>query len=221
MSKLVGPDDLSRIWQVWIQAHARLRGLELQSVPEGFYVEVGRRQQSGRYLITSAGEEAALALLSRAQQPETYVEIPAPSWRLRKLLPAGWRFGPPSHLMSCELDNIARVDWFERGYVARETTVADRLEIRIHKADQVVSSGTCLITDGYAVFDEISTDVHHRRRGLGRYVVSHLARAAADRDATLGVLVATADGKRLYDGAGWSELCEVSTLIGPFSPSET
>jgi GNAT superfamily N-acetyltransferase len=54
-----------------------------------------------------------------------------------------------------------------------------------------------------AVFDRIETDLAHRRRGLGRTIMSELARLAFQDGASRGALVATPDGRALYSAMGW------------------
>ncbi|MCW7990269.1 hypothetical protein XF35_34715 [Streptomyces platensis subsp. clarensis] len=53
------------------------------------------------------------------------------------------------------------------------------------------------------VFDMIGTEPAHQRRGLGRAVMAALAGRAVERGARQGVLVASPDGRSLYEAMGW------------------
>ncbi|MFJ3954437.1 GNAT family N-acetyltransferase [Streptomyces libani] len=53
------------------------------------------------------------------------------------------------------------------------------------------------------VFDMIGTEPAHQRRGLGRAVMTALAGRAVERGARQGVLVASPDGRALYEAMGW------------------
>ncbi|TDE09531.1 N-acetyltransferase [Jiangella asiatica] len=54
-----------------------------------------------------------------------------------------------------------------------------------------------------AVADRIFTLPRHRRRGLGSVVMGALTAAAAQRGARTGLLVASGEGRRLYERLGW------------------
>ncbi|AZS73665.1 hypothetical protein DDE74_24345 [Streptomyces lydicus] len=49
----------------------------------------------------------------------------------------------------------------------------------------------------------IGTEPAHQRRGLGRAVMAALAGRAVERGARQGVLVASPDGRALYEAMGW------------------
>ncbi|MBB5789138.1 GNAT family N-acetyltransferase [Jiangella mangrovi] len=57
--------------------------------------------------------------------------------------------------------------------------------------------------DADAVADRIFTVPAHRRRGLGSVVMGTLTAAARERGARTGLLVASADGRQLYERLGW------------------
>ncbi|MDO3701713.1 GNAT family N-acetyltransferase [Micromonospora sp. C28SCA-DRY-2] len=60
-------------------------------------------------------------------------------------------------------------------------------------------------------------DLAHRRRGLGSVVMAALHRHAARRGARTGILVATDEGRALYQRLGWVVHTEVS---GAFRPAD-
>lgn len=71
-------------------------------------------------------------------------------------------------------------------------------------AGDLAASGQVAVADAFATFDKIVTAEAHRRRGLGRYVMSILSRLSLDLGVKQGVLVATEEGAALYKALGWS-----------------
>lgn len=77
------------------------------------------------------------------------------------------------------------------------------------KAEAIAPDGTCAAS-GFAVehggvfaFDRIVTAPPHRRRGLGAAIMALLSGTRADR-ASRFVLVATPEGRALYESIGWT-----------------
>ncbi|RIQ28218.1 GNAT family N-acetyltransferase [Jiangella rhizosphaerae] len=62
-----------------------------------------------------------------------------------------------------------------------------------------------------AVADRIFTVPAHRRRGLGSVVMGALTAAARERGARNGLLVASQEGRKLYERLGWRVEAEMAT----------
>ncbi|MEU4236963.1 GNAT family N-acetyltransferase [Actinoplanes sp. NPDC026619] len=71
------------------------------------------------------------------------------------------------------------------------------------------------LSGGDAVADRILTAPEHRRRGLGRAVMSALATTAREHGAGTGLLVASDEGQRLYQALGWRPVAEVLIASTP------
>ncbi len=74
---------------------------------------------------------------------------------------------------------------------------------------EVAARGTVAVVGGDAIADRVETDAAHRRRGLGRAVMSALAEAAAAQGARTGLLIASEEGQRLYSSLGWHHRADV------------
>ncbi|MEU5976710.1 GNAT family N-acetyltransferase [Streptomyces sp. NPDC047315] len=83
----------------------------------------------------------------------------------------------------------------------------------------VAASGTVAVVGTDAIADRIETDAAHRRRGLGRAVMSALAEAAVDRGARTGLLIASEEGQHLYSSLGWHRAADVLIARGPVAPA--
>ncbi|WP_018348417.1 GNAT family N-acetyltransferase [Longispora albida] len=74
---------------------------------------------------------------------------------------------------------------------------------------ELAASGNIGVNGTDAIADKIATEPAHRRRGLGSVVMSELAIAARELGATTGLLIASADGQRLYTTLGWTKHADV------------
>lgn len=84
---------------------------------------------------------------------------------------------------------------------------------------EVAARGTIAVVGGDAIADRIETDAAHRRRGLGRAVMSALAEAAVSQVARTGLLIASQEGQRLYSTLGWRHEADVLIARGPVGQS--
>ncbi|MEU3409286.1 GNAT family N-acetyltransferase [Streptomyces sp. NPDC006670] len=84
---------------------------------------------------------------------------------------------------------------------------------------EVAARGTIAVVGTDAVADRIETDAAHRRRGLGRAMMSALAEAAVAQGARTGLLIASEEGQRLYSSLGWRHEADVLIARGPVVPS--
>ncbi|MFF4969629.1 GNAT family N-acetyltransferase [Streptomyces sp. NPDC001037] len=80
---------------------------------------------------------------------------------------------------------------------------------------EVAARGTIAVVGGDAIADRIETDAAHRRRGLGRAMMSALAEAAVSHGARTGLLIASEEGQRLYSSLGWHHKADVLIARGP------
>ncbi|MDV9173429.1 GNAT family N-acetyltransferase [Streptomyces sp. W16] len=84
---------------------------------------------------------------------------------------------------------------------------------------EVAARGSIAVVGGDAIADRIETDAAHRRRGLGRAMMSALAEAAVSRGARTGLLIASEDGQHLYSALGWRHKADVLIARRPVVPS--
>lgn len=79
----------------------------------------------------------------------------------------------------------------------------------------VAASGTIAVVGPDAIADRIETAPAHRRRGLGRAVMSALAEAALAQGARTGLLIASEEGQHLYTSLGWHHEADVLIARSP------
>ncbi|MFD6421156.1 GNAT family N-acetyltransferase [Streptomyces sp. NPDC060198] len=84
---------------------------------------------------------------------------------------------------------------------------------------EVAARGTIAVVGEDAIADRIETSPAHRRRGLGRAMMSALAEAAVSQGARTGLLIASEEGQLLYSSLGWHHSADVLIARGPVAPA--
>lgn len=83
----------------------------------------------------------------------------------------------------------------------------------------VAARGRVAVVGSYAILDRIFTSPDFRRQGLGTFVTRALIAIALEQDVEEGLLVATEDGRELYEYLGWTLLGEVHVYGAPGAES--
>lgn len=211
----VEPDLLWR----WVAARSIARGQPLP-VPDrgGMRVDTGLPEEVRRYVF--AGPCPGLRELAAAiDTPHVYLKVCAGAAELEGLLPPRWQLQPAGYLMAHDGPPAEPVQP-ARGYRIALLRDGALNAARILAADgTIAASGHAVEHEGLFILDRILTHPDHRRRGLGRALVTGLVsmqRAPAARR----VLVATEDGRALYASLGWHVLSPYSTFVIPAHGSQ-
>src|SRR5471032_3056579 len=187
----------------WLAARSIARGLPAP-VPDhgGMRVDTGLPNEVRRYVF--AGPARGIRELAESiDAPYVAIKMCGPGDRLLALVPPRWHLQTGSYLMICDGASDA-LPVLPAGY---------RLELLVGQqatAARIVADDGCIAASGHAaehggvfIFDCISTDAAHRRRGLGRALMAALA-ATRRSSAAQQVLVATDEGRVLYEKLGWT-----------------
>ncbi|MEV6272420.1 GNAT family N-acetyltransferase [Kribbella sp. NPDC051936] len=163
-------------------------------LPSGYRVDVGLPGHAVRYVLHAYDA----GLVDGLRSPDTWLKI-----RGEVALEARWEVQPREYLMTTRLSATRAV--VPPSYELTHTQRGAMLDVTMTAADgSVAARGKAALAGDAAVFDQIETSPEHRRRGLGRSVMTALASAAQYAGATAGVLVATEDGRALYTALGWT-----------------
>ncbi|MFB7330702.1 GNAT family N-acetyltransferase [Streptomyces adustus] len=210
--------DTAEAIRAWIQGWTVSRGTaDPVPTPWGFTVDVGLPGHVVRHVLSAADETAVREIAENTTAPGVWLKTPTPPETLEPWLGPGWSLaGGPGFLMSAPPNaphaeappatpDGYRLDTWNRAGVARTL---------IRTTDGAFAArGQVAVTGFGFVVDQVETDPAHQRRGLGRLVMRTLADIAAGQGATAGVLVATPQGRALYETAGWRVLAPLTGAV--------
>lgn len=202
----------------WAAGWARSRGVAPPKPSRGgWYIRVGLSDQKARFVFPALDSEDFSALAHAIAEPAVLLKVCAPPEEVAPLLPARWQIGARSFFMTVPAANMGGSVSLTAGYrlkVERETW--GLLATVTSRDGGLAARGRLLLDGGWAVFDRIETEEVHRRRGLGTTVMRALQLRALDAGVRGGLLVATADGQRLYRSLGWQSLSDHTSAAIPF-----
>ncbi|MGE7386909.1 GNAT family N-acetyltransferase [Streptomyces sp. NPDC004126] len=210
--------DTAEAMEAWVQGWAVSRGAaDPVPAPWGFTIDVGLPGHVARHVLTAADEAAVRKITENPAAPGTWLKAPAAPEEFESWLGPGWSpAGGPGFLMSAPPRTARagappavaagyRLDTWIRSGVARAL---------IRTAEGAFAArGQAGMAGPAFVVDQVETDPAHQRRGLGRLLMHALTDATADRGATEGVLVATPEGRALYETAGWRVLAPLTGAV--------
>lgn len=197
------PSETAELLRLWVQGWAASRGVPAPVAHgDGWRVEVGLPQQKRRHVFPRISQ-ALHALGETVLEPWNYLKACATADELRTALPAHWHVEAQTYFM--RFDGPSPPAPALPGGYGLDVATQGRLAVaRVLAADGgVAAAGHVAVVEDAAIFDRISTDAAHRRRGLGRAVMCALDAASRTLGARRGVLAATADGYAMYRALGW------------------
>lgn len=210
MSGNVDP-ELAR---AWLTARSVARGLPVP-VPDrgGFRVDTNSDTELRRWLFSTPVEGLRDLGLS-IDEPRHLLKLCGTTDELAGVLPGHWLVEGGSWLMALDA-SPAPLAAISPGYCVEQyrNGPATRVEIRTDNGE-LAASGYSAETAEAFVYDRIVTEVGHRRRGLGRALIAALGSCRKSQSARQ-LLVATAEGEKLYSSLGWQKLAPYSTAYLP------
>ena len=110
-------------------------------------------------------------------------------------------------MMTCDARTLPGGGELPSGYAVEvdDAAAATGLgHVRVVAPDgTLTASGHIALGERLAIYDRIGTEPAHQRRGLGRAVMHALQALARAHGRHEGVLVATDQGRALYESLGW------------------
>jgi GNAT superfamily N-acetyltransferase len=157
-------------------------------------------------------------LAATIADPWVFLKVCAPPEAMRAILPPRWVIQPVGFMMTCSGPMGADEAALPEGYTL---DLMEDLPVPIARVltaeGEVAVTGRIALVEDFVIYDRIETHVDHRRRGLGRVVMRALEEIGRSRGKTQGALVATADGRALYESLGWRMHSLYSTAVIPGS----
>lgn len=194
----------------WLAARSIVRGLPPPVADRGGYrVDTNAPDEVQRWVFPAVSEDLA-ALARSISRPAYLVKACAAPEQLRAVLPVGWQIHPAGFFMAGpDLPLVRPV--CPPSYTLDVRRSGPVTEVRvISESGELAASGYSAETKDVFIYDRIITTAEHRRRGLGSLLMAAL-RQAKVRASAPERLVATAEGRALYESLGWRMLSDFST----------
>lgn len=213
MNEFVPDNSKASMVEAWAKGWAITRGV---SPPvrehEGFRIDPGWPDQLRRYVFAELNE-GFKTLAREISDPWIFLKVCAAPERVKEWLPERWNIESPRFMMIC-LKPMHRLQTpLPAGYTLRvEKSPAVSVASVIHNK-AIVAIGRAVVVDGYVIYDRIETIPEHRRLGLATLVMVELEAIASAQGGTKGVLVATSEGKSLYEKLGWEMYSVYTTAV--------
>ena len=200
--------------RAWLTARSIGRGLPLPVADRGgFRVDTMSEKEQRRWVFAEPLEGLA-ALGREVTAPLHFLKLCGPPEALMAQLPDWWELQSIGFFMQAGDEGLApagrarpvpagyRLEVIQDGAVTQARVVTETGEL--------AASGFAAETADQFVYDRIVTEDAHQRRGLGSVVMGALGQARRN-PSTPQVLVATDDGRALYERLGWSVMGLLST----------
>lgn len=199
----IDPSETAALIRLWVQGWAAARGVPPPLAHgDGWRVEVGHPKQKRRHVFPQISQ-ALHSLGESIVEPWSYLKACATVDELRAALPAHWHVEVQTYFMRFD-GPPPPAPALPGDYQLDVTMQGDLAVARVLAADGTsAAAGHMVVVEDAAIFDRISTDGAHRRRGLGRAVMCALDTMSRALGARRGLLAATADGHAMYRTLGW------------------
>ncbi|WEK17938.1 MAG: GNAT family N-acetyltransferase [Candidatus Pedobacter colombiensis] len=204
------------IVQTWLKGWSAARQLPAPVIDgEMLFVNVGWPNQVMRYVFAAPTDQLR-HLAETITDPWIFLKVCATADLMKELLPLRWVIQAPAYMMTCNNKMTLSITELPKGYtidINKETAVPI---VRILTPEQEEAAiGRVVFVDGFAIYDRIETHPGHRRNGLGSIVMKTLEALAIDHGIKKGILVATTEGKSLYEKLGWKIYTPYTTAVIP------
>jgi GNAT superfamily N-acetyltransferase len=203
--------------EAWVDGWALSRSVAAPiRVAGGHQIVVGQPGHAERFVFPTLDAAALSDRAARITAPGIFLKAFCAPEALLAAVGARWSSQPPGDLMAVDLAAVRPPLAPAAGYGLDLRAEGAVLIVDLHDADGgLAASGRAALTGGFAVFDKIVTDPAHQRRGLGRVVMGALGERARALGADQGVLVATPEGRALYEVLGWRFEGRMETVVIP------
>ncbi len=204
------------IVEKWLKAWSLSRELPLP-VPfkSGYKVEVGYENQKSRYVFPELNNDF-IRLSKSVEDPFVFMKVCASQEDVKNKIPEKWQIQPQGYMMSCfrpmKIPDIDLPDEYNLESDLYNSTFLLRI---VTENGKTASTGRVVMVDDLAVYDQILTEENHRRKGLATFLIKELEKIALSKGIYKNFLVATEQGKRLYQSLGFDVYSLYTSAVIP------
>lgn len=202
------------IVEKWLKAWSLSRELPLPSrYKSGFKVKVEEEKQKERYVFPDLNEDF-FQLSHSIDEPWIYLKVCSSPDRILKNIPERWELQPQGYMMSCFGPMNIPDPYLPDGYHIECTHYNSTYAVKIIAANgEQASVGRVVLVDDLAVYDRIVTEEKHKRKGLASFLMKELEELALSKGISRNFLVATEEGKHLYEVLGWKVYSLYTSIV--------
>lgn len=204
----------SDIIENWLKAWSMSRELPLPvKFKSGLKVDVGFEKQKTRYVFTDLNNDF-IQLSKDINEPWVFLKVCSPPSEVKLHISKKWIIQPQGYMMSCFHPMTIPDICLHNDYKLEISNYNSSFVIRIvTQTGEVASTGRLILVDELAVYDRILTDDNHKRKGLARFLMKELEKIALSKGISKNFLVATEEGKSLYESLGWKLYCLYTSIV--------
>ncbi|REC42045.1 GNAT family N-acetyltransferase [Chryseobacterium sp. 5_R23647] len=203
----------SHILEKWLRAWSLSRQLPLPTkFKSGFKVDVCYEKQKTRYIFAELNDDF-IQLTKTIKETWVFLKVCAAPADLINLISDQWVIQPQGYMMNCSSPmNIQKITLPDNYKVDVKNYNSTTLIKVLTKEGELASIGRITIVEDLAIYDRISTEENHKRKGLATYLIAELEKIAVSQNVHENFLVATEQGRSLYQSLGW-KVCSLYTSI--------
>ncbi|MGN7863710.1 GNAT family N-acetyltransferase [Chryseobacterium sp. 22458] len=206
----------AEIVENWLKGWSLSRELPFPTqYKSGFKVIVGYENQKERYVFPELNEDF-FQLADSIAEPWVYLKVCASPNQFIEKIPERWKLQSQGYMMTCfqpmNFPEIMLADGYQVEYGQHNSTFMVKI---IAENGEQASIGYVALSDDLAVYDRIVTEKNHQRKGLASFLLKELEKIALSKGYTNNFLVATEEGKLLYENLGWKVYSLHTSVVIP------
>lgn len=211
---MTGIPDNHALIAAWLAARSIGRGLPLPVADRGgLRVDTNLPNETRRWVFVTVCD-GLRAIGREVSLSQHFVKLCGAADELMAELPPTWVLQPQGHFMIAQAAKPAPRP-LPKGYRLQSDREGATTVVRIlGEDDALAASGYAVEAMGVFIYDRIVTAPEHQRKGLGN-IVMHALKGHRASTAAPELLVATEEGRALYETLGWSVLSPFSTAAIP------
>lgn len=205
-----------KLVEKWLKGWSLARELPLPvRFLSGLKVEVGYDEQKTRYVFPDLNDDL-IQLSEQIDKPWIFLKVCADPDEVKLQVPKRWIIQPTGYMMYCFQAMHFPDKPLHPGYKVEYENHNLVFIVRIvTENNELASIGRVVLVDDLAVYDRISTEPEHQRKGLATFLVKELEKIALSKGVSRNFLVATEEGKALYESLGWELYSLYTSLVIP------
>lgn len=211
----------AEILEKWLKGWSLSRELPLP-VPykSGFTVDVNAHMQKKQYLFSEPNDDF-IHLSKIIDEPWIYLKVSSAFETFKDKIPSKWQIQGDQYMMSCFHPMVALKRDLPDDYTIHHDVYNSTHVVRVmtKNGNEQGAIGRVAIVEDMAVYDQIITDEKHRRKGLASLLMKELEKIALSKGARNNFLVATTEGKSLYETLGWEIYSPYTSIVIPSDDS--